>query len=83
MSEQQSVALMLKGARVTPEFRKALFSAANRAGVTPNEYAIIATAERLARHGGRFAGVFEPGDFPSAESHPANDAQPGNTEQVA
>lgn len=55
--------LFLNGARVNAEFRDALHDAANRAGVTPNEFAIVAAAEKLARGGRTFPGIFRKGDF--------------------
>ena len=63
-SKARAAALHLNGARVTSEFRAALFDAANRAGVTPNEYVISAAAEKLARIGAPFPGVFRLGDLP-------------------
>ncbi|WP_202617963.1 hypothetical protein [Aureimonas leprariae] len=42
-----SAQLFLNGARVNRDFREALFDAANRAGVTPNEFCITAAAEKL------------------------------------
>jgi hypothetical protein len=64
-SSNRPVQLFLNGARVTPAFREALFDAANRAGITPNEFVITAAAERLARSGASFPGVFRRGDFPT------------------
>ncbi|WP_062017772.1 hypothetical protein [Aureimonas sp. AU4] len=55
--------LFLSGARVTPDFREALHDAANRAGITPNEFVITAAAEKLAERGASFRGVFRPGDM--------------------
>jgi hypothetical protein len=57
------VALYLNGARVCSGFRLALFDAANRAGITPNEFVITAAAEKLARSGASFPGVFRSGDL--------------------
>ena len=57
--------LFLNGARVNSDFRAALFDAANRAGVTPNEFCITAAAEKLARSGASFPGVFRRGDLPA------------------
>ena len=56
--------LFLKGTGVTSDFRDELFDAANRAGVTPNEFCITAAAEKLAACGRRFPGVFRRGDLP-------------------
>lgn len=60
-----SAQLFLKGARVTSGFRASLFEAANRAGITPNEFVITAAAEKLARSGASFPGVFRAGDLPA------------------
>ena len=65
-----AVPLFLNGARVTSGFRSALFDAANRAGIPPNEFVITAAAEKLARTGASFPGVFRAGDVP-AESEAA------------
>jgi hypothetical protein len=54
--------LMLRGAMVMADFRESLFDAANRAGMTPNEFCLQAAAEKLRASGRRFAGVFAPGD---------------------
>lgn len=58
-----AVPLMLMGGRVTAAFRASLFDAANRAGVTPNEFCITAAAEKLAQSGAQFPGVFRTGDL--------------------
>ncbi|MBB2678679.1 UNVERIFIED_ORG: uncharacterized protein (DUF1778 family) [Rhizobium esperanzae] len=55
--------LMLQGAKVTSSFRSALFDAANRAGMTPNEFVLQAAAEKLAASGRHFSGLFTPGDL--------------------
>jgi hypothetical protein len=55
--------VMLSGARVTRGFAEALFDAANRSGMSVNEFVIAAAAERLARQGRQFPGVFHRGDF--------------------
>lgn len=52
------VALMLTGGRVTAAFRSALFDAADREGMSVNEYVLRSAAEKLARRGGSFPGVF-------------------------
>jgi hypothetical protein len=57
------VNVMLNGGRVTAGFRTALFDAANRAGVSVNEFVLTATAEKLSASGSRFSGVFQPGDI--------------------
>ncbi|SMC92100.1 hypothetical protein SAMN06297251_112106 [Fulvimarina manganoxydans] len=53
----------LKGGKVTPAFQLALFDAANRAGMTVNEFVLMATAERLVARGVAIPGVFRPGDI--------------------
>jgi hypothetical protein len=58
-----SANLLLRGARVTPDFRDALYDAANRAGMSVNEFVISAAAEKLVSRGAAFRGVFRPGDF--------------------
>ncbi|KQT53665.1 hypothetical protein ASG43_17660 [Aureimonas sp. Leaf454] len=65
-SDAASAPLFLKGARVTNAFRTSLFDAANRAGITPNEFCIKAAAEKLARSGASFPGVFRKGDIEEA-----------------
>lgn len=57
------VPVMLRGASVMESFRESLFDAANRAGITPNEFVIEAAAEKLMRSGCRFSGVFRKGDL--------------------
>lgn len=54
--------IMLRGAMVMTSFRESLFDAANRAGMTPNEFCLQAAAEKLRASGRQFAGVFAPGD---------------------
>ncbi|NKK79758.1 hypothetical protein [Rhizobium leguminosarum] len=54
--------VMLRGAMVMISFRESLFDAANRAGMTPNEFCLQAAAEKLRASGRQFAGVFAPGD---------------------
>lgn len=76
-----SAQLFLSGARVTAAFREALHDAANRAGVTPNEFAIRAAAEKLARGGRTFPGVFHSGDFDPTSS-PATDHGRARTRQA-
>lgn len=57
------VALKLNGSRVLPGFRSAVFEAANRAGVSVNEYVLRSTAAELSRKGADIDGVFAPGDL--------------------
>ncbi|WP_063909766.1 hypothetical protein A4A59_024150 [Rhizobium leguminosarum] len=56
--------IMLRGAMVMISFRDSLFDAANRAGMTPNEFCLLAAAEKLAASGRQFSGVFNSGDLP-------------------
>ncbi|MBY3388508.1 hypothetical protein [Rhizobium laguerreae] len=60
--------IMLRGAMVMTSFRESLFDAANRAGITPNEFCLQAAAEKLHSSGRHFSGVFYPGDFSEARS---------------
>ncbi len=57
------VSLMLTGGVVTNDFRTALFAAANRAGMTVNEYVLHAAADRLKAGGAAISGLFRPGDL--------------------
>lgn len=60
---ESRVDVMLTGARVMSGFREQLFDAANRAGMTPNEFCLQAAAEKLASSGRTFSGLFHPGDL--------------------
>lgn len=60
---EPTVAVLLRETRVTGEFRSALFDAANRAGMTPNEFVITAAGEKLLRSGAEFQGIFRSGDI--------------------
>lgn len=65
-AERQANALTpvaLNGARVTSSFRDALFDAANRRGISVNEFVLLATGEKLRSAGACFGGVFRPGDM--------------------
>ncbi|RIY03497.1 hypothetical protein D3218_01695 [Aureimonas flava] len=73
----RTVPLFLSGAKVEEGFRSALFDAANRAGITPNEFAIVAAAEKLARCGRTFPGIFRKGDFEMVGFNPAQGTQVG------
>ncbi|MGO6898750.1 hypothetical protein ACCT15_35620 [Rhizobium ruizarguesonis] len=76
--------IMLRGAMVMISFRESLFDAANRAGMTPNEFCLQAAAEKLAASGRQFSGVFNPGDLPICGSMEAADNptdQRGKTSQ--
>lgn len=57
------VNLMLTGGRVTSTFRAALFAAANRGGVSVNEFVLTAAAKRLQASGSEFSGLFRPSDL--------------------
>ncbi|MFP5077029.1 hypothetical protein ACLE20_06950 [Rhizobium sp. YIM 134829] len=57
------VPVLLRGAEVMESFRENLLDAANRAGVSPNEFVFVATAEKLMRSGRHFSGVFRKGDL--------------------
>jgi hypothetical protein len=57
------VPVLLRGANVMESFRENLFDAANRAGMSPNEFVIEAAAEKLMRAGRQFSGVFRKGDL--------------------
>jgi hypothetical protein len=57
------VPVLLRGANVMESFRESLFEACNRAGVTPNEFALQAAAEKLRTQGKEFSGLFRKGDF--------------------
>ena len=58
-----SARIFLNGANVERQFREELFDAANRAGMAPGEFALMAVAEKLDRAGRSFPGVFRKGDF--------------------
>ncbi|MGV0910334.1 hypothetical protein [Martelella sp. FOR1707] len=60
---ERRVPVMLRGAVVMEGFQQSLFDAANRAGMTPNEYVLEAAAEKLRSTGRRFSGLFSPGDI--------------------
>ncbi|MEC5322761.1 hypothetical protein [Aurantimonas sp. A3-2-R12] len=61
--ETHAVNLFLNGGRVTSGFRSSLFDAANRAGMSVNEFVITAAAEKLMQRGTEFPGVFRKGDL--------------------
>ena len=60
--DTHAVNLCLNGGRVTSGFRSSLFDAANRAGMSVNEFVITAAAEKLMQRGMSFPGVFRKGD---------------------
>lgn len=55
--------VMLRGAKVMTSYRDALFDAANRAGMTPNEFVLQAAAEKLKAQGRNFSGLFRANDL--------------------
>ncbi|RVG89287.1 hypothetical protein [Sinorhizobium meliloti] len=57
------VNVMLHGGRVTAGFRAELFAAANRNGMSVNEFVLTAAAEKLKASGRHFSGLFQPGDI--------------------
>ncbi|PYE98927.1 hypothetical protein C8J35_103528 [Rhizobium sp. PP-F2F-G38] len=57
------VPVLLRGAEVMESFRENLFDACNRAGISPNEFALQAAAEKLKSQGRQFSGLFRAGDF--------------------
>ncbi|TQX88445.1 MULTISPECIES: hypothetical protein [unclassified Rhizobium] len=62
-ARERRVPVALRGANVTETFRDNLFDAANRAGMTANEYVLQAAAEKLKASGRQFSGLFRPGDI--------------------
>lgn len=58
-----SAQLFLNGSRVNAEFRDTLLDAANRAGMSVNEFVITAAAKELARRGVSFPCIFAKGDL--------------------
>ncbi|MNL71145.1 hypothetical protein D3C87_1962560 [compost metagenome] len=67
VSREITVNVALRGARVTSSFRDSLFDAANRSGMTPNEFVLQAAAEKLKATGSNFSGLFAPGDLKTME----------------
>jgi|GEM_PF-5088719 len=57
-TRELTVNVALRGARVPQSFRDNLFDAANRAGMTPNEFVIRAAAEKLRASGRDVPEVF-------------------------
>lgn len=62
-SRESRVPVMLRGAKVMSGFRDNLFDAANRAGMSVNEFVLQATADKLKSSGREFSGLFHPGDL--------------------
>ncbi|QTU96212.1 MULTISPECIES: hypothetical protein [Rhizobium] len=67
ISENTIVALSLTGGRVTKGFRDALFDGAARAGISVNEFVLLAAGDKLASLGRDFPGVFTADKSSSAE----------------
>lgn len=63
MAKTSTAQIMLRGGRVTEQFRDAVFRAANRAGMSVNEFVLTCAARQLRQAGVSFPGVFEPGDL--------------------
>ncbi len=61
-SRERRSPVMLRGATVMESFREDLFDASNRAGMSVNEFVLMAAAEKLKRSGRQFSGVFKRGD---------------------
>lgn len=64
---ERRVPVALRGATVMEGFRENLFDAANRSGMTPNEFVLQAAAEKLKATGRNFSGLFVPGDLKTME----------------
>jgi hypothetical protein len=62
-AREKSVPVALRGGKVMESFRDNLFDACNRTGVTPNEFCLLAAAEKLKRSGRHVSGVFWKGDL--------------------
>lgn len=77
ISENAIVALSLAGGRVTKGFRDALFDGAARAGISVNEFVLLAAGEKLTAQGRDFPGVFTAEKLTSAET--ANRGKPRST----
>lgn len=63
MATSKIVPILLRGGRVTAPFRDAVFRAANRAGMSVNEWVLFAVGRQLRASGATVPGVFEPGDI--------------------
>jgi hypothetical protein len=63
MASPPIVPILLRGGRVIAPFREALFRAANRAGMSVNEFALFAAGHQLRASGVNLTGVFEQGDL--------------------
>lgn len=65
--QERRVPVALRGATVMEGFRENLFDAANRSGMTPNEFVLQAAAEKLKASGRGISGLFCPGDLLNGE----------------
>lgn len=63
MASHKTVPILLRGARVLQPFRDAVFRAANRAGMSVNEFVLNCAARQLRQAGTTVPGVFESGDL--------------------
>ncbi len=77
ISSRSIVALSLAGGRVTKGFRDALFDGAARAGISVNEFVLLAAGEKLTAQGRDFPGVFTAEKPASGE--PAHRGKPRST----
>lgn len=66
---ERRVPVALRGATVMEGFRESLFDAANRSGMSPNEFVLQAAAEKLRATGRDFSGLFTPGDVRNSGRH--------------
>ena len=62
-AREKSVPVSLRGGKVMESFRDNLFDACSRTGVSPNEFCLLAAAEKLKRSGRTVSGVFWKGDM--------------------
>jgi hypothetical protein len=60
---EPSVPMMLTGGRVLAGFRREVWEAAARSGVSINEFVLRACGQALALSGAEIPGVFQPGDI--------------------
>lgn len=60
--KEPAVPVALRGANVMKTFRDALFDESNRCGMSPNEFCLWATFEKLQRSGRNISGLFWKGD---------------------
>lgn len=60
---EPSVPMMLTGGRVLAGFRREVWDAAARSGISVNEFVLRATGAALVASGATIPGVFHPGDI--------------------